>query len=190
VRSPSSSRVAGSVVARFRCTSTAGRSLTSGRAGQTGAARCRGRPIPARWCSPRPREWRPPSFTGWSTVGAWPYGQVQPVAGLEHRCAHGLSPWLSWIADTGAVDGVWSHRSGRDPRLGRSRHRQLVRLRAQPASDPDGVRLGFLAGLARPLRSAVATVRLRGARTVPQLGAPYRKPKQHNRTDKLVSARR
>jgi CubicO group peptidase (beta-lactamase class C family) len=46
------------------------------------------------------------------------------------------------------------------------------------------------AGLARPLRSAVATARSRGARTVPQLGAPYRKPKQHNRTDKLVSARR
>jgi CubicO group peptidase (beta-lactamase class C family) len=45
------------------------------------------------------------------------------------------------------------------------------------------------AGLARPLRSALSAARTRGAQTVPQFGATYRKPKLQTTAAKLASAR-
>jgi len=46
------------------------------------------------------------------------------------------------------------------------------------------------AGLAGPLRRAVAAARTRGAHAVPQFGAPYRKPKRQSVADKAASAGR
>ena len=78
----------------------------------------------------------------------------------------------------GLLHGFRARRPGRNPRLGRPRGRQLVRLRAQPAVDvPLLFDMGSFAGLAGPLRAAIeAAARHQGPIEVPQLGATYPKP--------------
>ena len=95
--------------------------------------------------------------------------QAEGVARFEPRGADAVPSRLSRIAHSRAAEGLRPHRSRRNTRLGRSVHRQRLRLCPQPAADADGVRYGFVRGVGEarfampsPPRAATAPCRCRG----------------------------
>jgi hypothetical protein len=146
-------------------------------------------------------------WTGWSdrngevpwatNTGAMVFSATKGVAAaVVHRLVAYYDidpgcPRLSRITDSRTAEGFWPHRSRRNTRLGRSVHRQRLRLCTQPVADADGVRHGFVRGVgeaASQCHHRGAPQRRHGGAAV---GATYQDPAaQDGAPKKRVAGRR